>query len=312
MTGPAALPLPGEPPFHRGGAADWNPTLNPRARPPGDPSVIVNPEFAGPARPETLPPPIQHREYASDTPRRTRPLEMPPPSEPTLRGADSMPDPPVPNIAAPKAPSVARVPQAAVPPPPVEPDTGPAAAPTAPPPQAPIRRPTPPQPATTGPVQPFSLDHEAHGGNAAPKPDETRAQFAEIAEQIAAHHTKTKELLGQIDPVRADLARRMEALAPGDPRRSGMEEVRTIIDTAETDLKAAETKFGALSEQLRVVLDLDPGSPVAWTPRDAARQAIAASTKANQGVNGLKQAMARFEEVMTQRTTRLTPGALAQ
>jgi hypothetical protein len=67
-----------------------------------------------------------------------------------------------------------------------------------------------------------------------------------------------------------------------------------------------------LSEQLRVVLDLDPGSPVAWTPRDAARQAIAASTKANQGVNGLKQAMARFEEVMTQRTTRLTPGALAQ
>jgi hypothetical protein len=312
MTGPAALPPPGTPPFHRGGAADWSPALNPLARPPGDPSVIVHPEFAGPTRSETLPPPVQSRAYASDTTRRTRPLEMPPPAEPALQGPDAMPDPPVPDIAAPTAPSVARVPQAAVPPPPVEPDTGPATAPVAPPPQAPIRQATPPQPAATGPIQPFTLDREAPGGNAAPKPDDTRAQFAEIAGQVSAHYDKTRDLLGQIDPVRADLTQRMESLPPGDPRRAGMEEVRTIIDTAESDLKAAETKYGALSEQLRIVLDLAPGSPVTWTPRDAARQAIAASTKANQGVNGLKQAMARFEEVMTQRTTRLTPGALAQ
>lgn len=100
--------------------------------------------------------------------------------------------------------------------------------------------------------------------------------------------------------MRADLDRRMGALPGSDPRREGMAAVRAIINDAEVDLKAAVTEYGALEKQLDFVIDSGAAAGSQWTPRDAARQAVAATHHANAGVNGLKQAMARFEQVMTQ------------
>ena len=324
MTGTAALPPEGQPPFERGGPADWRPALNPLARPPGDPSVVVHPDFAGPAVPDALPAAASTRAYADTAPARTRPLELAPPGDAPPETDTTPPEEPKPRAAAPPpepTPTNTATPPAPSRPPPADRDDPPPPPPTiaetettaAPPPPPAVAAPAPlPRRTETAGVQPFALGPADSAPPAESRAPDARAQFADIAVQVAAHHTKAKEILGQIDPVRSDLTRRMEALAPDDPRRAGMAEVRDIITTAESSLRAAVTRFGALSEQLRVVLAQDPAPAVDWTPRDAARQAIAASTKANQGVNGLKQAMARFEAVMTQGTTRLTPGALAQ
>ncbi|MBB4287027.1 hypothetical protein [Roseospira goensis] len=409
-TGPAALPPAGSGPFRRGGPADWAPAVNPLARPPGDPSVTVHPDYAGPmpayraitpamgqpeistppapptpAAPLGAPPgaatvspdaqggplrtpgagasfqpgalpPAQARAYAAGLLPRTRSLELPPPGAPLPRpmgapapvsapqpsvppwpeapGAATAPDPAVPpwpgSSTADPAPQAAPVatsaPEPAVPPWPGRPNatgaTGIAGGPdtgdssrdsnrepaqrepaqresvaAAPPPPAPVAEPAPlpegPRPAR---VRPFESSDEGAGAPADPAP---REQFSRIAAQVEAQHAKAKDILGQVDPVRADLVRRMEALPSDDPRRPGLAEVRDIITTAEGSLKDAVAKYEALSRQLSFVLGSDGGGS-GWTPEDAARQAIAASTQANKGVNGLKLAMARFEEVMTQ------------
>jgi hypothetical protein len=172
----------------------------------------------------------------------------------------------------------------------------------APPPPPPVAEPAPlpdgPRPARTRPFEP-SEGEPGDTDSLSP-----REQFSRIAAQVEAQQAKARDILGQVDPVRADLSRRMEALPPDDPRRAGMVEVRDIITTAERSLQDAVAKYDALTRQLTFVLGPDGGAGSQWTPRDAARQAIAASTEANKGVNGLKLAMARFEAVMTQ-----TPGA---
>jgi len=129
----------------------------------------------------------------------------------------------------------------------------------------------------------------------------TQAEFARIARTVAAQHQKARKILDQIDPVRADLLKRIKALPAGDSRRTGLEEVRGIIDGAEAKLTAAVQQYQALSRQLEFVLDGTTPASAGWTPRDAVRQAIAASAKADQGVGGLRRAMTQFEDVLTGR-----------
>ena len=246
--------------------------------------------------------------YADHYPLRRRSLQLPPPGAPLPR--------PQPGLALDRPPGLAPTEPPAGPPqapgPRMAPSTVPAAAPdqgvavasaastaTAPPPppQSVAAASPPPSPATGAtaatPARSTPADRLLS--------DESRDQFAEIRSQVGAQQQQARDILRQIDPVRTDLTRRMNGLPEGDARRGGMAQVRDMINNAEVDLKAALDGYGALLRQLDFVLeDKEGGQPSGWTPTDAARQAITSSKRANAGVNGLKTAMARFEQVMSQ------------
>ncbi|MBB4265747.1 hypothetical protein [Roseospira visakhapatnamensis] len=319
ITGPLALPPRGVAPFQRGGPADWQPALSPLARPRSDPAVRVNPAFAGPMPAyEALEPAMgQPSATAPPRPRPAVVVSAPSPASalaPSLAQATPRPvslaarhttpnpvvtrePPPAVAIAAP-APSPGRAP----------------VRPSAPPRDTPVSRIEPPRaptPATvtadppqladrgraTRPV-PFDVRPRDPAGDRATAPS---GQFAAIAAQVAVEREKAARILGRIGPVRADLTRRSGTLPADDPRRADLREVLETVDKAEANLRAALGQYDGLRRQLDWAISmLEKGQETGsqWSPRDASRQAIAASVQARQGVTGLKLAMGQFEQVM--------------
>ncbi|MQX36746.1 hypothetical protein [Roseospira navarrensis] len=274
VTGLAALPLDSGP-FRPGGPADWEPATFPIMRPRGDPAVSVHPDFAGPT-----PSPAETRPTGPALMTGGGPLvprdDLLPPDADQARAALDGPRSPDP------APEPAPVP-----------DPSPVAAPTpTPAPEAP-----PPPQATA--VQPFQAVPPGVADPNDPAARETFERFRRLADRVSAQTDKARDILAQIDPVRADLSQRIQRIAETDPRRAGLLSVRETIDAAEVHMVAAVERFEALAHQLDFVLSGAAPARSAWTPRDAARQAMAAGAEADQGVNGLRRAMAQFEAVMT-------------
>jgi len=291
ITGVAALPIPGaaEGPFRRGGPADWEPSAVLVAPPRDTVRVSVNPNFAGRAAGGTAVPQPFGPALALGSP---APAQAPPQGAEVVAAAGAGA-----GVATPARPMT----PPSAPPSMVRPDPVPAvASPATPPPRPSV---TDPAPATEAPraagVRPFDVAPQGGAGGALDSG--SQAEFARIARTVAAQHQKARNILDQIGPVRADLLKRIKALPAGDGRRAGLEEVRGLIDGAETKLTAAVQQYQALSRQLEVVLDGTTPASTAWTPRDAVRQAIAASADADQGVGGLRRAMTQFEDVLTGR-----------
>ncbi|KAA5605132.1 hypothetical protein F1188_12690 [Roseospira marina] len=299
VTGVAALPPAGTGPFRAGGPADWSPATVPVPRPRGDPAVSVHPDYAGPIGEAKA---GMGAEMGAESATAAGAV---PPTRPPGSDADTAAAPAAAPSASASAPASAGAP-ARLPPAPV-PSARPAppartvvavAVPPSPPPAADSsRREETLRPAE---LQPFDVgrpDGAAPGDGASP-----RDEFARIARTVAAQHDKARQILDQVDPVRADLLRRLEALPDSDVRREGLREVRAIIESAETSLTAAVQKYGALARQLDFVLEDGAPTDIGWTPRDAVRQAIAASADADRGVAGLRLSMARFQAVLQRGT----------
>ncbi len=318
MTGPLALPPAGVDPFRRGGPADWEPALTPLARPPADPSVFVNPAFAGPMPAyESLLPVMDPAAQVAAVPR--------PHARATTATAPNTPHP----SATPITPTVVRQPPAATPlPAPLgsstlraipapqtrAPTPPPATRPVAPTREIPVSRVEPPgaPPPAAAVTDPAPLGERGHASRPIPfevRPDATTAgpdapperQFASIAAQVAVEREKAAQILQRVGPVRTDLTRRIDALSAADDRRAALGQVMETVNAAEGSLRTAIEQYDALNRQLDWALSIvesGRASGSQWSPRDASRQAIAASVQARQGVTGLKLAMGQFERVM--------------
>jgi len=314
VTGPLALPPPGVAPFHRGGPADWEPALTPLARPLTDPAVVVNPAFAGPMPAYDALRPVMGTTAPATAVAHGGPGQR---DSVSLRSSPTGPDSPPPNAApvsapvpmplASSGPQAPPVPRVLAPTPPASRPSIPlretrvarAEPPGAPPPTAGVSAPVPlgTRGHATRPV-PFAVSPDAPAAGPDAPPDR---QFADIAAQVAVEHDKAARILQLVGPVRADLTRRMEALPSGDERRAALGAVMETVNQAETSLRVAVDQYGALRRQLDWALSmLESGRATGsqWSPRDASRQAIAASVQARQGVTGLKLAMGQFEQVM--------------
>lgn len=308
MTGPLALPPAGVGPFRRGGPADWEPALTPLARPPTDPSIFVNPAFAGPMPAyESLLPAMGPAAQVAVAPRPLpRATVTAPDTPPVVRqppAATSLPASLGSSTSQAIAPPRTRVP---TPPPAIRP-AAPAREihasrvepPDAPPPAAAVTDPTP-LGARAQPSRPVPFEVRPDTATAGPDAPPER-QFASIAAQVTVEREKAARILHRVGPVRTDLTRRIDALPVTDDRRAELGRVMETVNAAEADLRAAIEQYDALSRQLDWALSILEGGRVSgsqWSPRDASRQAIAASVQARQGVTGLKLAMGRFERVM--------------
>jgi len=310
VTGPLALPTGDRDPFRVGGPADWEPALTPRTRPPTDPSVMVNPAFSGPPPTVSQPVPSAGREIAAraQDPRTTPRVWTRSPARPEASPTTTHAEPPLlPAVEGP-ATSAPVVSTPTPVPPPADRPTPPPRAPqmasgvtpaNAPPPRATLSDPSPlaDRGHASQPI-PFQVQPATTGTG----PDAPLArQFADIAAQVAVERARTAEILKRVGPVQADLTRRINDLRPGDDRLSRLLEVVGHINTSEADIQGAIAQYDALTRQLewaQSLLTKGGQSGSQWSPRDASRQAIAASVQARQGVTGLKLALARFEEIM--------------